>query len=582
MSKIIVIGGVAGGATAAARLRRLNEHDEIIMFQNDEYISFANCGMPYYIGGVIDKREKLLVQTAAGMEKRYDLDIRNLTEVTKIDREKNTVTAKDLATGEVYEEDFDKLILSPGAEAIKPNIKGIDEAENAFVLRSMSDTDEIKKFLTESKPKSALIVGGGFIGIEMAENLTEAGTEVTIVEKTNKVLKTLDYEMAQAVHRELNANGVKLIFGDGVSKIRENGRNIVLESGKEIRTDMIILAVGVTPDSSLAKAANLRLGERGYIVTNKRLQTIDKDTGKAVENIYAIGDAAEVLDFVDGKPTAIPLAWEANRQGRLAADFINGLEGESSKVLGASVAKVFSLTAAAVGNNEEQLRAKGIKYEAIHAHRANHAAYYPGSSNIALKLLFDKETGKIYGAQAVGKDGTEKRIDVISTAMKLGGTIRDLPDLEICYAPPYSSAKDPVNILGYIASNVADNVYKTVQWHEIDDIVKKGGYLLDVRTPFEFEKGHIEGSVNIEVDKLRERLTEIKVSKDTPVYVTCQVGMRAYIAIMILKGNGFKNLFNLSGGYLTYKTAKYKINSAKTERTAAAPDVDEKVNALKK
>ena len=582
MSKIIVIGGVAGGATAAARLRRLSEHDEIIMFENDEYISFANCGMPYYIGGVIDKREKLLVQTVAGMKKRYDLDIRNLTEVTKIDREKNTVTAKDLATGEVYEEDFDKLILSPGAEAIKPNIKGIDEAENAFVLRSMSDTDEIKKFLTESKPKSALIVGGGFIGIEMAENLTEAGTEVTIVEKTNKVLKTLDYEMAQAVHRELNANGVKLIFGDGVSKIRENGRNIVLESGKEIRTDMLILAVGVTPDSSLAKAANPRLGERGYIVTNKRLQTIDKDTGKAVENIYAIGDAAEVLDFVDGKPTAIPLAWEANRQGRLAADFINGFEGESSKVLGASVAKVFSLTAASVGNNEEQLKAKGIKYEAIHAHRANHAAYYPGSSNIALKLLFDKKSGRIYGAQAIGKDGTEKRIDVISTAMKFGGTIRDLADLELCYAPPYSSAKDPVNILGYIASNVADNAYKTVQWHEIDDIVKKGGYLLDVRTPFEFEKGHIEGSVNIEVDKLRERLTEIKVSKDTPVYVSCQVGMRAYIAIMILKGNGFKNLFNLSGGYLTYKTAKYKINSAKTERTAAAPDVDEKVNAFKK
>lgn len=557
MRKILIVGGVAGGATAAARLRRLSEEDEIIVFERGEYISFANCGLPYYVGDVIADRNKLLVQTVEGMSKRFKLDIRNFSEVVSVDRKGKKVKVRSTKTGETYTESYDILILSPGAKPIKPNIPGIDEAKNLFALRNVPDADKIRDFIDNNKPKKALVIGGGFIGIEMAENLAKLGIEVTIAEKLNQVLSQLDFEMAQLVHRELNANGVNLILGDGVAGFKEEGRKVILESGREIDTDMTVLSIGVVPENHLAKSCGLALGKKGHILTTKQLQTIDSETGQVVEDIYVIGDAAQITDYVTGSKTAVPLAGPANRQGRLVADHINGIDIDYPGALGSSVIKVFSLTVASTGNNERQLKAKGLKYKAIHAHPANHATYYPGASQITMKLLFDPDSGKIYGAQAVGKEGTEKRIDVIATAIKLGGTIRDLTELELCYAPPYSSAKDPVNILGYIACNVADNVYDVVHWNEIDDIAKQGCYLLDVRTPYEFDRGHIDGSVNIELDELRNRIDEISVSKDTPIYVICRAGLRAYTAIRILKAHGFKKLYNLSGGYLIYRGAKY-------------------------
>lgn len=560
MRKILIVGGVAGGATAAARLRRLNEQDEIIIFERDEYISFANCGLPYYIGKVITDRKKLLVQTVEGMSKRFNLDIRNFSEVIGIDRLNKNVSVRNTKTGETYSESYDVLILSPGAKPIRPNIDGISEAKNLFLLRNVPDTDLISGFIDGKKPRTAVVIGGGFIGVEIAENLSERGIKVTIVEKLNQVLAPFDFEMAQLVHQELNANGVSLILNDGVARFEDNGNKVILESGISLDTDMIILSIGVAPENALAKSCGLALGERGHIKTTKQFNTLDSGTGQVVNDIYAIGDAIQVTDIISGTDTAIPLAWPANRQGRLVADHINGIDISYNGSLGTSVIKVFNLIAASTGNNERQLKTKGIKYNAVHAHRPNHASYYPNATNIALKMLFDPDSGKILGAQAIGGEGTEKRIDLLAAAIKLGATIRDLPELEICYAPPFASAKDPVNILGYIACNVADKVYETVHWHEIDELITNGGYLLDVRTPAEFDAGHISGSVNIELDKLRDRIAEIKAPKSTPIYVTCKVGLRAYVAIKILKAHGFEKVYNLSGGYTTYKGAKYTVN----------------------
>ncbi len=572
MTKILIVGGVAGGATAAARLRRLNEHDEIVMFERDECISFANCGLPYYIGDVIHDRNKLFVQTVPGMSKRFNLDIRNFSEVVAIDWKNKKVTVKDIIKDELYEESFDKLIISTGAKPIKPPIEGMDKAKNVFVLRNIPDTDSIKEYITQNNIRTATVIGGGFIGVEMAENLSEAGIAVHLIEKMPQVLAPLDFEMAQMIHSELNLHNINLILGDGLARFEENGGAIVLESGKRIETDMTVLSIGVAPESSIAKNAGIALNPRGFIKTGDSFNVLDAETGEENPDIYAIGDVIEVADFVDGSKTSIPLAWPANRQGRLVADHINGIKIPNSRIQGTAVVKVFGLTAATTGRSEAYLKANGISYTAIHAHRANHASYYPNSSNIALKLIFDEKTGKILGAQAVGKDGTEKRIDVIATAMKLGGTVDDLADLELSYAPPYSSAKDPVNILGYIAGNVSQGVYKVTHWYEIDDIVQKGGYLLDVRTPVEFSTGHIPGAVNIELDELRSRLNEINLPKDAPIYVNCQVGLRAYVAIRILAGNGFTNLYNLSGGYSTYKMGQYKVNNPKT---MSKPEVDD-------
>ena len=421
------------------------------------------------------------------------------------------------------------------------------------------------------------MIGGGFIGVEMAENLSEIGVNVHLIEMMPQVLAPFDFEMAQIMHSELNLHGINLILDDGLNKFEDNGNAIVLQSGKRINTDMTILSIGVAPESAIAKNAGFALNQRGFISTGESFNVIDAKTGKENPDIYAIGDVIEVDDFVTGDKISVPLAWGANRQGRLVADRINGFEISSSRIQGTAVVKVFGLTGAVTGKNEAYLKANKIPYTAVHAHRANHASYYPGPSNIAMKLLFDPKSGKVLGAQAVGKEGTEKRIDVIATAMKLGATVEDLADLELSYAPPYSSAKDPVNILGYIAGNVRQGVYKVVHWNEIDNIVAKGGYLLDVRTPVEFSTGHIEGSVNIEVDELRSRLDEIKLPKDAPIYVTCQVGLRGYLAIKILAGNGYTNLYNLSGGYSTYKTGGYMINKPKTAAKPTEADDSQKL-----
>lgn len=574
MKKILIVGGVAGGATAAARLRRLNEEDQIIMFERDEYISFANCGLPYYLGNVIQQRDKLMVQTVEDMAERFKLDIRNFSEVIGIDPVQKKVTVRRTKTDERYEETYDVLILSPGAKPIFPPIPGIKEASNLFVLRNIPDTDAIYNYLKTQKPQTAVVVGGGFIGVEMTENLIERGLKVTLVEKLPQVMAPLDFEMAQLVHQELNRHGVNLILSDGVAGFSEQGRLVKLESGQTIQTDLIILAIGVTPDNALAKAGGLAMGPRGHLLTNAQMKTYASADQRLLEDVYAIGDAVQVKDFVTGSDTAIALAWPANRQGRLVADIINGYDVQYNGSLGTSVLKIFNLTVASTGNNQRSLESKNHPFVAIHAHRSNHASYYPNATNIALKLLYDPKTLAILGAQAVGQDGTEKRIDVIATAIKLQAKVTQLADLELSYAPPFSSAKDPTNILGYIAENVQKGYYKLAYAQDIAELEKAGAYFLDVRTPLEFTTGHFTGAHNIEVDELRGRIAEIKAAKDTPIYVNCQVGLRAYLAIMILRAHGFTNLYNVSGGYATYKAYRYELNT-KDDQTPANPHVDD-------
>ena len=560
--KILIVGGVAGGATAAARLRRLSEEDEIIMFERDEYISFANCGLPYYIGNVITDREDLLVQTVEGMSERFNLDIRNFSEVVDINRSEKTVTVRKVKTGDTYQESYDVLLLSPGAKPIFPPIEGIKEANNLFVLRNIPDTDAIYRFIETKRPKTAVVVGGGFIGVEMAENLTERGIKVTLVEKMPQVLAPLDFEMAQIVHRELNAHGIDLVLGDGLLSFANNGRTIHLESGKSVETELIILSIGVVPENTLAKKADLLVGPRGHIAVTSKLEALDLNSKEVVEGIYAIGDAIQVKDFVTNTDTAIALAWPANRQGRIVADIIHGADLHYNGSMGTSVLKVFNLTVATTGNNQRSAEMKKLPVQAIHAHRNNHASYYPGATNIDFKLVYNPETLEILGAQAIGQDGTEKRIDVIATAIKLKAKVTQLSDLELAYAPPFSSAKDPVNILGYIAENVVAGHYKVAYVQQIEDLRKQGALFLDVRTPIEYQTGAISGAINLEVDQLRQNLHLLGESKDTPIVVNCQVGLRAYVAIMMLRNLGYTNLYNLSGGYATYKAYKYELNSS--------------------
>ncbi|PGZ95274.1 CoA-disulfide reductase [Bacillus pseudomycoides] len=544
--KILVVGGVAGGASVAARLRRLSEDDEIIMFERGEYISFANCGLPYYIGGVIQERQKLLVQTVEKMSKRFNLDIRILSEVIKINKEEKTIVVKNVVTNETYEESYDVLILSPGSKPMVPPIPGIEAAKALFTLRNVPDTDRMKGYIDENTPRHATVIGGGFIGVEMAENLRERGVDVTLVEMNNQVMPPIDYEMAAYVHEHMTKHGVQLILEDGVEAFEEDGKVIRLKSGTKIHTDMIILSIGVQPESSLAKDAGLELGVRGTIKVNETLQTSDP-------SIYAIGDAIEVKDFVTETETMIPLAWPANRQGRLLADIVHGrAESIYKGTMGTSIAKVFEMTVASTGVNEKVLQRLEIPYEVVHVQANSHAGYYPNAYPILLKLIFNKETGEIHGAQAVGRDGVDKRIDVIATAMKAKLKVMDLPDLELAYAPPYSSAKDPVNMVGYAASNMIEGLVHTVQWHEIDNIVEKGGYLIDVREPHELKQGIIKGSVNIPLDDLRDRLHEIPTNQE--IYITCQLGMRGYVAARILMENGYE-VKNVDGGFKLYATA---------------------------
>ncbi|MVX62136.1 CoA-disulfide reductase [Clostridium chromiireducens] len=553
--KIIIVGGVAGGASTAARLRRLDENIDIIMVEKGEYISFANCGLPYYIGETIDERGKLIVQTVEEMSSKFNLDIRNLNEVISIDKENKKIKIKNHKTDVEYEETYDVLVLSPGAAPLKPQIQGINECDNLFTLRNIPDTDKIKSYVDNYKPKHATVIGGGFIGLEMAENLHARGINITLVEAGDQVMAPLDIEMASIIHEHLIDKNVELILKDGVAAFENKGKKIILSSGKEITTDMIILSIGVKPETTIAREANLKLNERGAIVVDKFMKTSDP-------SIYALGDAVEVMDFVNKKQTMIPLAWPANRQGRIVADNICGKNTEYKGTLGSSVAKVFDYTVATTGNNEKSLNRLGIEYKAIHIHPGSHAGYYPGSFPIAFKLLFDPKSGKIFGAQGVGLDGVEKRIDVLSAAIKGNFTVFDLQDFEPCYAPPYNSAKDPVNMLGYYASNIIEGFVKTIQWNEIDELDKERSLIIDVREEFELVTGGFDNSIHIPLGQLRSRLNEIP--KDKKIYVTCQVGLRGYVACRILEQNGIQ-CANIDGGVKTYLYVKRAEESIKNQ-----------------
>ncbi|MGG4213450.1 CoA-disulfide reductase [Paenibacillus sp. FSL L8-0638] len=540
--KIVIIGGVAGGASAAARLRRWNEEDEITLFERGEHVSFANCGLPYYIGGAIPAREKLFLQTPQGIRDRFNIDVRVLKEVIQIDREQKLVHFRDMVTGETDEQSYDIVVLSPGAKPMIPDIPGLHEAVNVFTLRNIHDTDVIKAYVDERHPQHVTVIGAGFIGLEMAENLRERGLAVTIIDRGQQLLNPLDPEMAKWVEQHMRLNGVEVRLEEGVTAFEEQGAQLRLTSGGVLQTDMVILAIGVVPENELAKQSGLELGFRGAIQVNAQLQTSDSA-------IYAVGDAIQVKDRNHGFATMVSLAWGANRQGRLAADHINGQTISYDGALGTSVIKTFALTSASTGNNEKTLQRLGVPYQAVHIHPGSHAGYYPGASPIAMKLLFNPENGMIYGAQAVGADGADKRIDVIATAIRGHLNVRELADIELAYAPPYSSAKDPVNMAGYVASNIMDGLVQTIQWHEVDDFHRKGGLIIDVRDAVELQAGAIPGSIHIPLAEIRERMAEIP--SDLEIAVSCQVGLRGYIAARILTQYGYR-VRNVDGGYKTY------------------------------
>lgn len=552
--KVLIVGGVAGGASAVARLRRMSEDVEIIMFERGEYISFANCGLPYHIGGTITERDNLLVQTVNGMKSRFNVDIRIKTEVMSINKEEKKVEVKNLLTGEVYEETYDKLLLSPGAEAFVPPIKGVN-SQNIYTLRNMHDMDKIKK-VVDNGVKRAVVVGAGFIGVEIAENLVEKDIKVTIVEKANQVLAPIDIDMAAMVHDHIKDKEVELYLEDGVTEFEdiEGKTKVVLESGAEIIADLVVMAIGVKPENKLAKEAGLEIGVTGGIKVDKYLKTSD-------ESIYAVGDAIEVKHLVNGKETLIPLAWPANRQGRIVADTILGIRKKSyDGTMGTSILKAFDLTVSATGLNEKALKRMGIDYEVATVNRNSNAGYYPGATPLTLKLIFNKE-GDIYGAQAVGCKGVDKRIDVIAVAIKAKMKVWDLQELELAYAPPFNSAKDPVNIIGYVAENMLNKEIETVRYFEIDELVKAGTHkLLDIRTKDENALGVIPDSIHIDLDTLRNNLD--KLDKDTTYIVYCQVGLRGYIAYRLLVQHGYK-VVNLDGGYKIWYYAQLDQSNKK-------------------
>ena len=549
MSKIVIIGGVAGGATAAARLRRLDEHAEIIMFERGKHISFANCGLPYHIGKSITDREELLLQTPESFRQRFNVDVRVLNEVTSIDREAKTVSVTNKLTDERYTESYDKLILSPGGAPIKPPIEGIN-LEHVYTLRNLSDTDRIKSYISKTRPKSAAVVGGGFIGIEMAENLREAGLKVSIIELSDQVIAPLDIDMACEIHKHLRQKGISLYLNDGLQRIVEKSGSLSVElSSRALKADIVILAIGVKPESRLAKDAGLDVSARGGIIVDQFMHTTDPD-------IYAVGDAVEITDFVTGQATMIPLAGPANKQARIAADNIYGLLSEYRGTQGSAVIKVFDMTVAFTGINEKAAKRLSFNYDKVFLWLPSHAGYYPGSKPMSIKVIFEKDSGKILGAQIVGFCGVDKRCDVLAVAIRAGMTAYDLTRLELCYAPPYSSAKDPVNMAGYVIENALNGKVKNFHWHEVDDLPRDGSVtLLDVRTPYEVKQGSLPGFSNIPIDNLRERIGELDNSK--PVYVHCHSGVRSYLAARILMQNGF-DTYNLSGGYRLYNAVKDK------------------------
>jgi NADPH-dependent 2,4-dienoyl-CoA reductase/sulfur reductase-like enzyme/peroxiredoxin family protein/rhodanese-related sulfurtransferase/TusA-related sulfurtransferase len=536
--KVVIVGGVAGGASAAARLRRLDEQAEIVLLERDEYISFANCGLPYYIGGAIRERDRLLVQTPEAMRARFAIDVRVRSEVTAVHPDRKAVTVQSLDRGQ-YEETYDALVLSPGAKPIRPNLPGIG-GSRIFTLRNIPDTDRIKAFVDRQESRRAVVVGGGFIGVEMAENLKERGLQVSLAEAAPHILPPLDDDLAVLAERELEENGVRLFLGDGVAGFEDqaDGVAVTLQSGKVLAADLVILGIGVAPETAFLSGSGIALGPRGHILVNDRLET-------SQPGIYAVGDAIEVVDFVTGRPAAIPLAGPANKQGRIAADNIAGLSSRFQGSQGTSILKLFTLTAAATGENERALQRLGVPYHVAIVHPSSHAGYYPGALRLTIKLLFD-DAGRILGAQAIGLDGVDKRIDVLATVMRLKGTVKDLTQLELAYAPPYSSAKDPVNMVGFVAENVLSGLDDLFTYGQLASFDPRQTTLLDVRTQIEFDSGHLPGAVNIPVDALRQRLPELNREKLILAY--CRVGLRGYIAARILSQNGFR-VKNLTGGY---------------------------------
>ena len=558
--KIVIVGGVAGGATAAARLRGFSEDAEIIILERSGFVSYANCGLPYYIGGEIKSRSALTLQTPGGFKQRFNIDVRVKNEAIAIDRANKTVRVRNLNDGSEYTENYDKLILSPGAKAIVPDIDGI-ASDKIFTLRTVENTFEIDDYIKKNSPETAVVIGGGFIGLEMAENLTRRGIKVKLIQRTESVMPNLDYDMACMLHAELLNNGVELMLSKnviGFGNIRDK-LEVRIEEEAPIETEFAILAVGVVPESHLAEEAGLELGIKKAIKVNSHMKTSDPD-------IYAVGDAVEVKHFVTGGAAHIALAGPANKQGRIAADHIMGRDSQFNGSQGSSVIKVFELTAASTGINESQAEAAGLKYDRVVISSASHATYYPGAEEMVSKLIFETDTGRILGAQIVGYSGVDKRIDVIATAIRAKMTASDLEELELVYAPPYSSAKDPVNMLGFVAENVRSGLVKQHHWFDMDKIYKdENAVLLDVRTVGEFDRGRFKGAVNIPLDGLRDRLGEL--DKEKFIYVNCQSGLRSYIACRILSENGFK-CSNFSGGYKFYENV---LKNGAPEKDAPYP-----------
>ena len=542
--KIIIVGGVAGGMSAATRLRRLKEDAEIIIFEKGPFVSFANCGLPYYVSGEIAEREDLLVQTPESLKSRFRLDVRPFHEVTAISPDQHIVTVRH--DGKEFTESYDKLILSPGAKPFVPPIEGLETAENTYTLRNVPDLDEIMLAL-EKEPKEAVVIGAGFIGLEMAENLRKRGLNVTIVEKAPHVLPPLDEEMAAFVQAELLKNGIQVVTSQSATRFEDKGKVIVLENGQKIASDVTILSVGVQPENALAQVASIELGLRGGILVNERYETSQPD-------IYAVGDAIVVKQEVTGEDALISLASPANRQGRQVADVIAGVARKNKGSIGTAIVRAFDMTAASTGLSERILRMNGRPYQVIHVSGKDHAGYYPGATDVTLKLLFEPTSGKIYGAQGVGKKGVDKRIDILATAIKGNLTIFDLPELEFTYAPPFGSAKDPVNMLGYAALNLVEGLSDNIQWYELEDELAAGKKFLDVRTASELQQGRLKvDTVHIPLNELRERLGELDKSQD--YIVSCHSGLRSYIAERILKQAGF-SVKNLDGAFALYKMVK--------------------------
>lgn len=546
--KVVIIGGVAGGMSAATRMRRLDADAEIIVIEKSGHVSYANCGLPYYVGGVIEEEEALLLQTPASLHARFRLDVRIASEVTAIDPAKKTLQVLNELSGEEYELSYDKLVLSPGASPVVPPIPGI---ERALTLRTVEDVEKIFARV-EQKPATAVVIGGGFIGVEIAENLTHKGIHITIVEASPQLLAPLDPEMATLVAKEMKRNGVDLHLGAAAANITET--SVTLKNGVEIPAELIILAIGVRPDTKLAKDAGLVIGSRGGISVDEFNRTSNLD-------IYAVGDVAEKTDAIDGSSTLVPLANLANRHGRVVADHIAGRTTRPVKTIGTAIVKVFDLMIAATGWNEKRLANSERKYQVIHTHPNSHAGYYPGAHQMSLKLIFDSKTGEILGAQGIGSEGVDKRIDVIATAIRGGITAPELADLELAYAPPFGSAKDAINMLGYVSENILSGLLETAQWNQIDSYLEKGFELIDVRSPSEFAAGAIPGAKSIPVDEIRSRVSELKQKN---VLVNCQVGQRGHTATMLLKELGY-NAVNLDGGYLTWSNSPASLKEKEKE-----------------